>query len=468
MALTILIVAVCAGVCMPLASRVAPTNLAMVFLLGVALVASLFGAVEATIASLLSVIVFDLMFVPPRWTLAVSDTQYLITFGVMLAVSLLISRLTLRLRAQARTAAERERHTAALYALSRELARGRSKTDLAKAAVQEVEGAFGVEAAVLTVRDGELVPLVPSTTGFETREIDDATTAWSQNRTIGGCLPLRGAQGAVGVLAISPHHLDTAQQGLLETFANSLGIAIERAQLAKESHEARFQAESERMRNALLSSISHDLRTPLTAIAGAASALAEQGAGELAETIYHESLRLNHQVQNLLDMTRLQSGGVEPRFEWSSLEEIIGSSLARTRELLGSRHTAVRLPPEMPLMRIDAGLVEKLFANLLENAVRYTWEDATIEIEARVQSEVIRVIVADNGPGIPKGQETAIFERWARRTQQGQGLGLGLAICRAIMRLHDGRIWAQNRPGGGAEFHLEFPRPTVQPEAPVG
>lgn len=468
-------VALCTAVCAALPSSIEPTNLAMVYLLGVIFVASRFGRGQAVLAAFLGVAAFDLGFVPPRGLLTVADTQYLITFAAMLLVALTVSRLTLRLRTIAEASAERERRSAALYSLSRELARSRGKVEIAQAAAQEIAGVFEAEVAILT--SGRVLAASPS--GFE----DEAVAQWTLDHveaagrgaaafadSRGLYLPLRGGAGAVGVLAFLPNErlwpLSAAQRSLLETFANGLGIALERAQLAKESHEARLQAESERVRNALLSSISHDLRTPLTSIAGAASALVESGGGELAQTIYHESLRLNLQVQNLLDMTRLQSGEVRARFEWNSLEEIVGSALAQSRVLLGDRVARVEIAPDLPLMRLDADLIFKLFVNLMENAAHHTPPGSGLWIKARVETQIVRVIFADDGPGIAPGQEIAIFERF----KQGgsKGAGLGLAICRAIMKLHQGLIWAQNRYGGGLEFHLEFPRSKDQPEVPVG
>lgn len=484
---TLLVVGLASGLCAVLDHRVGPANLVMIYLLGVTFVASRFGPWEAALAALLSVVVFDIAFVPPRGTLAVSDSEYLITFGVMLLVALVISRLTFRLREQARAAAERERRTASLYALSRQLARSRGKLEIAMAAAREIASVFETETAVLVLRNGRVDPLVSSTSGFERAASELAVAQWalehdevagSGTDTLPGAsgmyLPLRGANGAVGVVAFLPNDrtwpLPPAQRNLLETFANGLGLALERAQLAKESHEARISAESERLRNALLSSISHDLRTPLTSIAGAASALVrEEGdARALAETIYHESLRLNLQVQNLLDMTRLQSGEVTAKLEWNSLEEIVGTALARTRDLLGERPLSVSVPANLPLLRVDAGLIEKMLINLLENAASHTPPRTAIDISADGLSESIRLSVADRGPGIPSGQEAAIFERFAQSGPKGQGLGLGLAICRAIARLHEARVWARNRPGGGAEFLVEFPRPTEQPSVPVG
>lgn len=466
------------GSCALLAPHIETTNLAMVYLLAVAGVASRFGLGEAVLASVLGVVVFDVAFVPPRGTLAVSDSQYLITFGVMLVVALLISRLTLRLRDQAQGAAERERRTAALYGLSRQLARSRSKKEIVEAAVREIGGVFETEVAVL----GRDEPLAPSPSGFE----EPAVARWALEHdqpagrgtdTLPGSkglyVPLRGAAGAAGILAFLPREDDwplaPAQRSLLETFANAIGLSLERAQLAKESHEVRIQAETERTRNALLSSISHDLRTPLTSIAGAASALVERGeGGELAHTIVQESMRLNLQVQNLLDMTRLQSGEVKPRLEWNSVEEIVGAAVGGSRAMLEPRTVEVRIPPDLPLLNIDGDLVLKMLVNLFENAARHTPPETRLWVVASEGSRTVRIVVADDGPGIPKGQETAIFERFAQGGHKGEGLGLGLAICRAIMRIHDGVIWAQARSGGGSEFHIEFPRPTKQPEVPVG
>lgn len=484
---TLAVVVLASGICALLDRHVAPANLVMVYLLGVTFVASRFGPWEAAVAALLSVAVFDVAFVPPRGTLAVSDTEYLITFGVMLFVALVISRQTFRLREQARSAAERERRTASLYALSRELARARGKVEIASAAAREIASVFETETAVLVLRNGRIDPLVASTSGFERAPSELAVAQWALEHdevagngtdtlpgSSGMYLPLRGANGAVGVVAFLPNDrtwpLPPAQRNLLETFANGLGLALERAQLAKESHEARIAAESERLRNALLASISHDLRTPLTSIAGSASALLREGGNqrELAETIYHESLRLNLQVQNLLDMTRLQSGEVTAKLEWNSLEEIVGSALARTRDLLGDRPLTVAVPADLPLIKLDAGLIEKLIVNLLENAASHTPAGTPVEISAALLTESIRLSVADRGAGIPAGQEAAIFERFAQSGPKGQGLGLGLAICRAIVRLHDARVWARNRNGGGAEFLVDFVRPTEQPVVPVG
>ncbi|MDX2065022.1 MAG: DUF4118 domain-containing protein, partial [Fimbriimonadaceae bacterium] len=460
-------------------------NLVMVLLSAVAMVARFLGQIEAVLATVLSVLAFNFLFVEPRYTFAVSDSQYLLTFAVMLGVALVISTSTLRLRASALASAERERRSAALYALSRELAKSRSKQDIAAAAQREVEATFGGEASVFFRHETGLAILAATRSGIQSDPNELAVANWTHlhgkpagrdTDTLGGAsglyLPLSGGQGSVGVLAFWPDPtgwpLGPAQRSLLETFAYTLGLALERVKLAKESHEARVSAESEKLRNALLSSISHDLRTPLTSISGAASVLVAQGGGELAETIYDESVRLNHQVQNLLDMTRLQSGEFALRTEWHVLAELVGDAIARSRSLLGDRDVKTAVPTELPLLKLDGDLMVKLFTNLLENVAQHAPSATEIRITAVDQTDIVRVVVADNGPGVLKGQESAIFERFVQGGKPGKGLGLGLAICRTIARLHGARIWVRNGREGGAEFHLELPRPTVQPEVPVG
>lgn len=470
--------------CWPVSSTIDPTNLAMAYLLAIAWVASRFSPAEAVSVSIVSVLAFDLLWVPPQGTFAVSDTQYVITFLVMLVVGLLISSLSLKLRRESRETADRERRASALFSLTRQLAMSRSKLEIANVAATEIGQVFESEVAVLIGMDG-LNPTRPSPSRFEEEPAEAAVAAWCHREsapagnstdTLGGArglyLPLRGSRQATGVLAILPNPqqwpLTPVQQHLLETFANSVGLALERAFLAKESQDARISAESERLRNALLSSISHDLRTPLTSIAGAASALVQNGGGELAETIYSESMRLNAQVQNLLDMTRLQSGEINLDLQWHVLEEVIGAAISRNRDLLGGHPVSVSIPAGFPLLQIDAFLFDKLFSNLLENAATYTPRGTAIEITALDQTDILRIIVRDHGPGIPAGEEAAVFERFAQGGEKGKGLGLGLAICRAIVGMHRGRIWVRNSKEGGAEFHIELPRPTSQPEVPIG
>ena len=283
-------------------------------------------------------------------------------------------------------------------------------------------------------------------------------------------LPLKTSRGVVGVLGVQPHdttkHLTTEQRLLMEAFANQAALAIERAQLAGEAQQARLQIETEQLRNSLLSSVSHDLRTPLAAITGAASSLMddEHALGpaarhEMAQTIYEEADRLNRLLRNLLDMTRLESGALQIHKELQPLEEVIGAALSRLEEPLADRAVNIRLPADLPFVPIDSVLLEQVFINLLENAIKYTPAHSPIDLSAAQDGAAIVIEVADRGPGLPPGDEQRIFEKFyrARAPQNGSGVGLGLTICRGIVEAHGGRIGAENRSGGGAAFRFTLP-----------
>jgi two-component system sensor histidine kinase KdpD len=293
-------------------------------------------------------------------------------------------------------------------------------------------------------------------------------------------LPLATSQGAAGVLGVYPSDshsvLSPDQLHLLETFANQTALAIERTRLAKETEKAHIQIETERQRNNLLSSISHDLRTPLASITGAVSSLLENddtldasNRRELAQLAYEEAARLNRQIGNLLDMTRLESGAMKIAKEWQSLEEIVGTVLNHLPEMAEEHPILISLPPDLPLVPCDALLIGQVFANLLENAIKYTPADTPIEINAASTSNAVMIEVADHGAGLPAGTEQQIFNKFYRADPTAaHGIGLGLTICRSIIEAHSGRIWAENRPEGGAVFRFTLPvdstPPTVETE----
>ncbi len=245
--------------------------------------------------------------------------------------------------------------------------------------------------------------------------------------------------------------------------------ASEARRLAEEAHRAQVLAESEQLRNALLSSVSHDLRTPLAVVTGAASTLLDADVDpaakrELTETILHESERLNRHVQNLLDMTRLEAGGLHVRREWHPVDEVIGSALGRLENALDGRHVITRVPTELALVPLDTVLVERVLVNLVENAIKYTPASAPIELGAAVHASEVQFEVADRGPGVPRGDERRIFEKFYRARADVSGAGLGLAICHGIVAAHGGRIWVEPRDGGGAIFRFTLP---IVGEAPV-
>ncbi len=482
------VIALCTALDAVLLPYVSLTILVMVYLLAVTLIAARYGAGPSVLASILSVLAFDFFFVPPFYTFAVADTQYLVVFAVMLVVALLISTLTARIQRQADAARQRERRTAALYAMSRELASTASPRRLVDVATKHIGEVMESRVAILLPGPtGQLVPMDP---GFPLDKSERAVAEWafSHNQpaglgteTLPGSqamyLPLTGSHGTVGVLGIEPAHPShvTApeQLHLLETFASQTALAIERANLEEESQKAKVQIETERTRNALLSSISHDLKTPLAAITGAATSLMDDTAGEpreLAQTITEEADRLNRLIGNLLDMTRLEAGAVQVRKEWHALEEVVGAVLTRLDDRLQGRPLAIDIPADLPLVPLDSVLIEQVLVNLLENAIKYTPAKSPIEISANITDDQVLVRIADRGPGIPPGDEERVFDKFYRARPNGSsGVGLGLTVCRGIVEAHGGKIWAQNRDGSGAVFQFTLPLegqpPEVKPEA---
>jgi two-component system sensor histidine kinase KdpD len=294
-------------------------------------------------------------------------------------------------------------------------------------------------------------------------------------------LPLVASRGVIGVLAVRPDQprrlLAPDQMHLVEAFANQTAAAIERVLLAEEAQRAQLTIETERMRNAVLSAVSHDLRTPLATIVGATSSLLEQKEGldpgasrGLIQAAYDEAIRLDRLVNNLLSMTRLEAGAVKVDKEWLPLEEVVGAALVRLEDRLGRRVVNTHLPSDSPMVLLDGVLIEQVLVNLLDNAIKYTPPGTPIDLSAEITKERLSVEVADRGPGIPPGDHERIFDKFYRVAATGShGVGLGLSICRGIVEAHGGRMWAENRPGGGAVFHFILPmsggapRPDAEP-----
>ncbi len=479
-----LVVALCTVLGFPVYQYLSITNVAMVFLLGVALVASRYGRGPTIFASFLSIAAFDFCFVPPRYSFAVSDVGYVLTFGVMLVIALMISSMTLRIRAQAETARERERSTAALYAMTRELAASRGETELVAVVARHVRDTFGAPAQILLPHQGgRLAAPIGTPPAYPMDEKELSVAAWVFDRgriagvgtdTLPGAqglyLPLVASTGIIGVLGLRPadpkQFQDPLVQHLLETFAGQAALALERAVLAERAQREQLEIEAERLRTSLLSSLSHDMRTPLGAITGALSsiledrgALSEASRRDLLKTALEEAQRMNRLIGNLLDMIRVESGALQVQKEWQPLEEPIGVALIRLEDRLRDHPVTVKLPPDLPLVPLDGVLIEQVFINLLENAVKYTPAGTPIEISAAQTNGAVRVEVADGGPGLPPGEESQIFEKFYRAPSATatSGVGLGLTIVRGIVTAHGGRIWAENRPGGGAVFRFTLP-----------
>jgi two-component system, OmpR family, sensor histidine kinase KdpD len=465
-------------------------NLIMVYLLGVVAVAARYGRGPSVLSSFLGVVSFDFFFVPPRFSFAVSDTQYLITFGIMLAVALVISNMTASIRHQAKIAGHRERRIASLYAMSRELAATRGEENIMRIAVKHVAEVFEAQVVLLLPDEtGRIVYPRGAGVAESCHGSDLSVAQWVYDHgqsaglgtdTLPGgdmlFLPLKSSSGMTGVLALLP--LNPAriavpeQQRLLETFTSQIALALDRVKLAAEAQSAQIQIETEQLRNALLSAISHDLRTPLAAIVGASSSLIQDNAKlddharhELSQAIFDGAMRMSGLANNLLDMARLEAGAVVLNRQWQPLEEVVGGALAGLSTRITNHPVTVKLPHDLPLVEIDSLLIERVFANLLENAVKYTPTGTPIEISAATDQNEMVVTVSDRGHGIPAGQEKRIFEKFHRIDAEGNrgGAGLGLSICRSIIEAHGGRIWADNLPTGGAAFHFTLPLAKTPP-----
>ena len=479
--LAVAVVAAATGVAWLLFPFSDRSNLVMVYLLGIIAVAMRTGRGPSLLASFLSVAAFDVFFVPPYLTFAVSDVRHLLTFVVMLVVGFVISGLTVRTRVQAEAALHREQRTAALYAMSRELASTRGVDELLTIAVRHVAEVFHSPIVILTPgRDGSLVSWVGGQFDVDANDLgvgrwvfEHGQPAGLGTATLPGAsalyVPLLASTGPVGVLGLRPpdrHTMDAPERlHQLETFAAQTALALERARLAEAGQAAQVRIETERLRNSLLSSVSHDLRTPLAAITGAVSTILEDGARvddrtrqELLESVRDEAERLNRLVQNLLEMTRLESGALPLHREWHPLEEIVGAALSRLGKRLAGRRVSTRVPGDLPLVAIDDVLIEQVLGNLLDNALKYTPAGTPIDIIATAGDRNVTVEVADHGPGLPLGKEERVFEKFYRVDPVGaRGAGLGLAIARGIVQAHGGRLWAQNLPGSGVAFLFTLP-----------
>jgi len=456
----------------------------MVYLLGVTIAGLRLGRGPSVLTSMLNIAAFDFCFVPPRFNFAVTDAQYLVTFAVMLVVALVIASLMASVRQQTRVAGARERRTALLYAMSRELAGTRGIAHMARVAVRHVAEVFECKAVVLLPgSSGKLHyptdrPLEQSLVGADLAVAqwvaDHARQAGLGTDTLAAApalyLPLGDAQRKLGVLAVLPDNrrrvLLPEQRHLLETFAGQIGISLERAQVSERAEAARVAAEGESLRNTLLASISHDLRTPLAVMAGAGSTLAEQGASldestreSLARSIATKAHEMSELIANVLDLMRLESGPIVLRRDWESLDDLVHHALSAAGERLDAYSVALRVPSDLPQVHVDAKLIVQLFANLFDNVAKYTPPGTRMTVTAAAEGQFVRVTVDDDGPGLPPGDPARLFEKFQRGHEEGSivGVGLGLAICKAIVRQHGGEITASNRPGGGARFEFTLP-----------
>jgi len=464
-------------------------NIIMFYLLGVVGVAVRYGRGPAILVSFLSVLAFDLFFVPPRLSFSVADTRHLLTFAIMLAAALTISNVAASLRYQTRVALYRERRTRALNELGRELAGALLPENIVDMSRHHLESLFQSRVCIL-LPDAQEKLHAPTPLPHKELPLDTAIAQWVYDhqlpagmgtQSLAGApmyyLPLKAPMRTRGVLALLPRQkrllFQPEQARLLETFAAQIALALERVHYVEVAQEALVRMESERLRNGLLSALSHDLRTPLTVLAGLADSLPLAGPplpeaqAEIAQAIRAESLRTSILVSNLLDMARLQEGHVQLKREWQPLEEVVGAALQTLSAQLARHAVVVDLPADLPLLEFDSVLMERVFSNLLENAAKHTPPGSRIEISARNEGDRVTITVADNGPGLPPGREAILFEKFTRGQDESPvaGVGLGLAIVRAIVEAHKGTVRAENRPEGGARFVITLPagEPPVVP-----
>ena len=468
-------------------------NIVMLFLLTVVLVAVKWGRGPAVLAAFVSVATFDFFFVPPRFSFAVTDFQYLLTFAVMLAVALIIGQMTASLRYQARIASYREERARGLYEFARDMSSLLLTDDVVEAATKSIANTFRAQVAILVPDDRDRLQLTGGgATGLNVEPgaaqwaFDKSQPAGAGTDTLAGnqylYVPLRAPVRTRGVLVIKPSNprllLVPEQRRHLDTFAALAAIALERVHYVEIAQQALVHMESERLRNSLLSALSHDLRTPLTAVAGLAESLTmtrpalSSDQMESAQAIGEQARRMSALVSNLLEMARIESGEVTLRRQWLPFEEVIGTALKELQPALARHRVEVTLAPNLPLVELDATLIERVLYNLVENATKYTPEGTAITIDAQASGGNLVVSVSDTGPGIPKGKEESIFQKFTRGVRESStpGVGLGLAISKAIVDAHHGHIRAQSGPEGGARFTFTLPlgTPPVAPEEVSG
>lgn len=478
-----LTVAACAGTTLlatPLLGYLDLANIVMLFLLTVLVVAVKLGRNAAILASVISVLCFDVFFVPPRFSLAVSNIQYLVTFIVMLVTALTTTHLTSVLRQRAQEADQREQRTQALYQLAKQLAGTLTIEQVVEITDGFIRSQLPARASVLTP-DETRKPLGAAHARFALPiETHLAHIAFESGKFVRSdevrglgyaslYFPLKASMHLRGVLAVSfdeqPGEPSDKSLSLLDALASLVAVALERLHYVAVAQDTEVKMLTERLRSSILSALSHDLRTPLTAMVGLADSLfllkpaLPVAALETAQALHEQAERLAGLVGNLLDMARLNAGEVTLRREWHPLEEVVGSSIKLLGIALAEHPVKVILDEELPLLEFDAVLIERVLCNLLENADKYSPPNTTIELQAIQAGSIVEIAVLDQGPGFPNHHRDELFNMFVRgHSESGKpGTGLGLAICKAIVEAHGGTIEADNRPAGGARIRFTLP-----------
>ncbi len=472
------------GASYPSQSWLSSMDVIMLYLIGVMIVSASLGRWPSIIYAALSVSAFNFFFIEPKFSFNVYQSSYWLTFVVMFCTSVVISSLASKLRDQVILSRRREHETQMFYGLTKELTATRTREDMSEALIRRLTETAGVAVSIwypdgkgfLNMKYGEI-------TGDHFKEetvvkwcFDNAQNAGAGTDTMPSAvryyLPIRGTNMTLGVVGVKPEDelLLPDQTLMIETFVDLLGSALERSETAESAERAKMLAEREKMRSILLSSVSHDLRSPLSVITGAADTLLQNTAladNALLKSIRQEASRLTRVVSNLLDITRIEGGQLKLNMHPYYPAEIIGSAAESCKEVLKRHKLSLSVPDQMPFIRMDGLLMSQVIQNLLENAANHTPAGTEITVEANMQGNGLHLVVSDNGPGIPLGQEKEIFNKFATFTQgdRPKGAGLGLSICQAIVMAHLGRIYAENKKERGSRFVVELPATLTMPEA---
>jgi two-component system sensor histidine kinase KdpD len=457
----------------------------MIYLLSVVISALYLGLGPSILVSVIGVITFDLFVIPPYLSLDVEHAEYAFTLIVLLLIGIVVSYLTSRVRRQSRVARQRESETATLYALSRNLAATIGLQATIRAIISSVKETFGRDVVVFLPDAQNKETLKPHAESpnliIDKNEVAAAVWSFQHQKTVGQgtdtlpnakarYLPLNTARGAVGVMALrvsdTTSQLTIEQTRLLEAFADLAAVAVERTQLAEEARNAQILEATEKLQTALLNSISHDLRTPLVSIIGVLSSLREEGMGlddaartNLIQVATEEAERLNHLITNLLDVSRIEAGAIRISRQPSDVQDIVGVALEQSGSRSGNRPVKIDIPPALPFVSVDFGLIVQALVNILYNALKYSPPDSPIDISGRQVAQHVEIVVADRGIGIPPEDLQRVFDKFYRvhRPDNVTGTGLGLSISKGIVEAHGGHIVAENRPGGGTIIRLTLP-----------
>ena len=462
-----------------------PSNILLLYMLGVFFVALRFGFWPSILATLTIIPAFAYFFAPPIFSLAIADHENLIGLLLLLSVAGVTSNLAKKIRHQAYMAEQREWRASVLYSLSKELAEASKEKEIIEIGVRYIYAEFGAHNTFIFPDEKGLLTypieaaLDISLKGFN---LGVATWVFKQGEIAGNnansfphepalYVPVNSVKGTIGVLALGLEKIKikdflAEQRQLLDTYVYQIVHTLERAHSAELAKNAILKMQSESLRNSLLSSISHDLRTPLATIVGAASTLETDGAfldehskNKLVTVISQEAQRMSDLTIKILEMARLEAGEVILNRQWYAPEEIIGSALQRLDKKLKNRPITIHMPDNLALIQIDAVLLQQVMVNLLDNAEKYSPHDLPIDISVVSMPLGLLITIADRGPGIPENVHQKIFEKFFRVNDESaqSGVGLGLSICKAIIEAHDGEIRVSNRSGGGALFQVYLP-----------